>query len=131
MYTMHCWSRPAHLPAQVGCETATKTGMVMVFGEITTQAKVDYEAIVRKTCRDIGFTSAEVGLDADKCKVQAFSAMRLTDVKLALQQCRQAASPLQAVTQECVFQLGCQVMPAVRHSEWGASNSRTRSCTSP
>ena len=56
-------------PPQVGCESATKTGMVMVFGEITTSAKVDYEAIVRKTCRDIGFTSAEVGLDADKCKV--------------------------------------------------------------
>jgi S-adenosylmethionine synthetase len=44
--------------------------MVMVFGEITTTAKVDYEAVVRKTCRDIGFTSAEVGLDADKCKVR-------------------------------------------------------------
>lgn len=43
--------------------------MVMVFGEITTKAVVDYEAIVRKTCRDIGFTSAEVGLDADNCKV--------------------------------------------------------------
>ena len=43
--------------------------MVMVFGEITTKAKVDYEAIVRKTCREIGFTSADVGLDADKCKV--------------------------------------------------------------
>jgi S-adenosylmethionine synthetase len=43
--------------------------MVMVFGEITTKAKVDYEAIVRKVCREIGFTSADVGLDADKCKV--------------------------------------------------------------
>ena len=41
----------------------------MVFGEITTKAKVDYEAIVRKTCRDIGFTSEDVGLDADTCKV--------------------------------------------------------------
>jgi S-adenosylmethionine synthetase len=55
--------------SKVACETATKTGMVMVFGEITTQAKVDYEAIVRKTCRDIGFTSEAVGLDADTCKV--------------------------------------------------------------
>ena len=54
---------------QVACETATKTNMVMVFGEITTQAKVDYEAVVRKTCRDIGFTSEAVGLDADTCKV--------------------------------------------------------------
>ena len=60
----------ARSPAsQVACETATKTGMVMVFGEITTQAKVDYEAIVRKTCRDIGFTSEDVGLNADTCKV--------------------------------------------------------------
>jgi S-adenosylmethionine synthetase len=55
--------------SKVACETATKTGMVMVFGEITTNAKVDYEAIVRQTCRNIGFTSEDVGLDADTCKV--------------------------------------------------------------
>lgn len=54
---------------QVACETATKTGMVMVFGEITTTATVDYESVVRKTCREIGFTSSDVGLDADSCKV--------------------------------------------------------------
>ena len=68
---LHVPSLTSHPPLQVGCESATKTGMVMVFGEITTTAKVDYEAVVRKTCRDIGFTSAEVGLDADKCKVPA------------------------------------------------------------
>lgn len=55
--------------SKVACETATKTGMVMVFGEITTRAKVDYEAVVRRTCREIGFTSEDVGLDADTCKV--------------------------------------------------------------
>ena len=54
---------------QVACETATKTNMVMVFGEITTSAKVDYEKVVRDTCREIGFISDDVGLDADKCKV--------------------------------------------------------------
>lgn len=43
----------------------------MVFGEITTRAKVDYEKIVRETCRNIGFTSDDVGLDADKCKVRS------------------------------------------------------------
>ncbi|KAI7725036.1 hypothetical protein M8C21_029807 [Ambrosia artemisiifolia] len=43
--------------------------MVMVFGEITTKAVVDYEKIVRDTCRNTGFTSADVGLDADKCNV--------------------------------------------------------------
>ena len=54
---------------QVACETATKTDMVMIFGEITTTAKVDYEKVVRDTCRSIGFTSADVGLAADTCKV--------------------------------------------------------------
>ena len=53
----------------MACETATKTNMVMIFGEITTSAKVDYEKVVRDTCREVGFTSDDVGLDADKCKV--------------------------------------------------------------
>ncbi|KAM0998043.1 hypothetical protein ACFX13_007960 [Malus domestica] len=43
--------------------------MVMVFGEITTKANVDYEMIVRDTCRAIGFVFDDVGLDADNCKV--------------------------------------------------------------
>ncbi|GBG63481.1 hypothetical protein CBR_g38099 [Chara braunii] len=55
--------------SKVACETCTKTGMVMVFGEITTKAKVDYEKIVRETCRGIGFTSEDVGLNCDTCKV--------------------------------------------------------------
>ncbi|KAL0422133.1 UNVERIFIED_CONTAM: S-adenosylmethionine synthase 3 [Sesamum latifolium] len=55
--------------SKVACETCTKTNMVMVFGEITTKANIDYEKIVRDTCRNIGFTSDDVGLDADKCKV--------------------------------------------------------------
>ncbi|BBN19170.1 S-adenosylmethionine synthetase [Marchantia polymorpha subsp. ruderalis] len=55
--------------SKVACEACTKTNMVMVFGEITSKAKVDYEKIVRDTCRSIGFTSDEIGLDADKCNV--------------------------------------------------------------
>lgn len=55
--------------SKVACETCTKTNMVMVFGEITTKAKIDYEKIVRDTCREIGFISDDVGLDAAHCKV--------------------------------------------------------------
>ena len=55
--------------SKVACETCTKTGMVMVFGEITSKANVDYEKIVRDTCREIGFISEEVGLNCDTCKV--------------------------------------------------------------
>ena len=56
--------------SKVACETCTKTGMVMVFGEITSKANVDYEKIVRDTCREIGFISEEVGLNCDTCKVR-------------------------------------------------------------
>ena len=41
----------------------------MIFGEITTSAKVDYEKVVRDTVRNIGFTSDDVGIDADKMNV--------------------------------------------------------------
>jgi S-adenosylmethionine synthetase len=49
--------------SRVACETCTKTGMVMVFGEITTKAKVDYEAVVRETCKQIGYDDVAKGLD--------------------------------------------------------------------
>ena len=53
----------------VACETAAKTGMVMIFGEITTSAKVDYEAVVREAIRDIGYDAADKGLDYRSCSV--------------------------------------------------------------
>lgn len=55
--------------SRVACETCTNTGFVLVMGEITTKAKVDYEAIVRKTALEIGYDSEEKGLDGNNCEV--------------------------------------------------------------
>ncbi|MCB5601241.1 methionine adenosyltransferase [Blautia hansenii] len=55
--------------SRVACETATTTGMVMVMGEITTNAYVDIPKIVRDTVREIGYTRAKYGFDADTCGV--------------------------------------------------------------
>jgi S-adenosylmethionine synthetase len=63
--------------SKVACETATKDNMVMVFGEITTKAQLDYDAIVRKEVRKIGFDSfvddlssvESKGLSCDTCEV--------------------------------------------------------------
>ncbi len=55
--------------ARVACETLINTGMVVLSGEITTEAWVDMQAIVRDTVRNIGYTSSEMGFDADSCAV--------------------------------------------------------------
>ncbi len=54
---------------RVACETLVKTGMVFIGGEITTSAWVDIEQIARDTVRQIGYTSSEMGFDADSCAV--------------------------------------------------------------
>ena len=55
--------------ARVACETAVCTGMVFVMGEISTSCYVDIQSIVRDTVREIGYTRAKFGFDADTCAV--------------------------------------------------------------
>lgn len=55
--------------SRVACETAITTGLVLVMGEITTQAYVDIQKIVRETVREIGYTRGKFGFDADNCGV--------------------------------------------------------------
>ena len=55
--------------SRVACETATCTGFVLVTGEITTKAVVDYQKVVRDTIREIGYDDSSKGFDADTCAV--------------------------------------------------------------
>ncbi len=55
--------------ARVACETLSKTGYVMLAGEITTKANVDFPTIVRSTIKDIGYTHSEMGFDYQTCGV--------------------------------------------------------------
>jgi S-adenosylmethionine synthetase len=55
--------------ARVACETLVKTGLVLVAGEMTTEAWVDLESVVRKTVLSIGYDSSEVGFDGNCCSV--------------------------------------------------------------
>jgi S-adenosylmethionine synthetase len=55
--------------SRVACETLCTTDLVVLAGEITTKAKVDYVNVARRVIRDIGYTSDDIGFNADSCRV--------------------------------------------------------------
>ena len=66
--------------AKVACETATTTGMILVFGEITTETYVDIPALVRDVVRDIGYTHSSHGFDANTCGVMVAIKEQSTEI---------------------------------------------------
>ncbi len=76
--------------SRVACETATTTGMVLVMGEITTKAYVDIPKIVRDTVREIGYTRAKYGFDADTCGVITTIDEQSADIALGVDKALEA-----------------------------------------
>ncbi len=76
--------------SRVACETATTTGMVLVMGEITTNAYVDIQKIVRDTVREIGYTRGKFGFDADNCGVITAIDEQSADIALGVDKALEA-----------------------------------------
>ena len=66
--------------ARVACETFVKTGMVLVGGEVATNAWVDVEEVVRNTVKDIGYNSSEMGFDWESCAVMSAIGKQSADI---------------------------------------------------
>ncbi len=76
--------------SRVACETCCTTGMVMVMGEITTEAYVDIQSIVRETVREIGYDRAKYGFDCDSCAVISSIHEQSPDIALGVDRALEA-----------------------------------------
>ena len=76
--------------SRVACETAITTDYVLVMGEITTKAKVDYEKIARETIREIGYDSDEKGFNCDTCKVNVLLDSQSADIAMGVDKALEA-----------------------------------------
>ena len=80
--------------SRVACETCTTTGLVMVMGEITTNAYVDIQKIVRETIREIGYDRAKYGFDCDTCGVITAIDEQSSDIAMGVDKALEAKEHL-------------------------------------
>ncbi len=103
--------------ARVACETATTTGLVMVLGEITTSTYIDFQAVVRDTVRDIGYTRADYGFDYLTCgtlvsvKEQSADIAQGVDAALEVREDKAPSHELGAGDQGMMFGFACRETP--------------------
>jgi S-adenosylmethionine synthetase len=76
--------------SRVACEAATKTGFVLLLGEITTQAQLNFDDIVRKVVTDIGFNNSAIGFDGNSCGVLVAIAKQSGDIAMGVNKALEA-----------------------------------------
>ena len=70
--------------SRVACETCVNNNFVLVMGEITTNAKVDVDSVVRNTIKEIGYTKEEYGFNADTCEIKVMLKKQSSDIALGV-----------------------------------------------
>ncbi len=83
--------------SRVACETTTCTGFVLVTGEITTKAQIDYQSIVRKTVNEIGYNKAEYGFDGNTCAVFTAVDQQSADIAMGVDNALETKAELKAL----------------------------------
>ena len=96
--------------SRVACETAACTGFVLITGEITTKAKVDYQAVARQTINEIGYTNSELGFDGNTCAVFVAIDQQSPDIAMGVDNSLETKADLRALeknmTDEEIGQIG-------------------------
>ncbi|NMC53204.1 MAG: methionine adenosyltransferase [Chloroflexi bacterium] len=90
--------------SRVACETATKTGYVIIMGEITTEAFVNFDELVRKIVNEIGYDRGKKGFDGDTCAVLSAISQQSTDIAMGVDKALEAKTG--EMTDEEIEKLG-------------------------
>ena len=76
--------------SRVACEAATKTGFVLVFGEITTRAQINFDELVRRVVKEIGYDHSDKGFDGNTCAVQVAISKQSGDIAMGVDKALEA-----------------------------------------